>query len=465
MTASAMKGSLRAHIVACLRAIDPERVVIPCVGTFDLAAAAVEAGIDPTRVNCSDIGLYSAAVGTYLRTGEALHAPLTHPALSWLQQHAEGASEALKTACTVLALRYIEEAGAKPNRFREAAMREYREQAPVYLKALVNRLAALHETLHGLDFHVGDMRPVITRAKNDPKAVIVVAPPHRPAAPKDQHNAMINGYIPWRNPGVGWYDGPEELPNLVDALAHGKAPALIKATDDLEWGDPADMFGEPWQSVMVETQRIPTGSLAHWLCCNQPERVPSAMSRKDVPNRFWAAKYRLFHGEITPRSRIEVRTERVEIVNYYRDLLQHRLGLFGGTTQRMVLLVDGMLVAVLGFIHDHWLIDPERPMINVYCFAAPHARYNFQKLAVFAQHSSWFWDGLYDDLRGNPETIHTTMITRHPSSMQARGVMKLKKREQNPTTGEYQLLYTGTVQQRTPRECLAQWLQKWGKAA
>lgn len=462
--AASNKGSIRAHVTATIKALAPKRVVLPGAGNFDLAVAAVDAGIQPCDLYACDITLYSSAIGHYLSTGEALKVSINHPTVSWLQPFAQGATPSIQTACTVLGLRYVGDVHRKASRQRDAILREMREQAPAFLRDINSRLLSLAERLHGIQYRTGDLRPVVDQAARDHDTLIVLSPPHTPGEHKDSANAKINGVLQWRSPGVGSLDPSEDLPAIVDCLARGLAPALLRSTDDLAWGDPADMYGDPWRSVMVETQRVPTGSLAHWLCCNQPDRVPSAMTRKDVPNRFWAAKYRLFHGEITPRSRLEVRTERVEVVNYYRDLLQHRLGLFGGTTQRMVLLLDGMLIAVLGFIQDHWLIDPARPMINVYCFAAPHARYNLQKLAVYAQHSSWFWDGLYDDLRGNPTTIHTTMWTRHPSSMQARGIMKLAKREET-ASGEYQLLYTGDVKPRTARQCLSEYMQKWGSAA
>lgn len=279
--ATADKGSIRAHITASVRAVAPARVVVAGAGPFDLALAAVEGGTPADRVYACDISLYSSAIGTFLSTGEALRVSMNHPSVAWLRPYAEVDAPSIRTACTILALRYIEQTMGKHTRLKEANQREYQAQAPAFLREINSRLLCLAERLQGIQYRIGDLRPVVAKTCRDADALVLLSPPHVDATQKDAAAAKIAGVIQWRSPGVGSLDPAEDLPAVIDVLAHGDATALVRHTDDLQWGDPADMYGEPWRSVMVETQRVPTGSLAHWLCCNKPDRVPQSMTRKD----------------------------------------------------------------------------------------------------------------------------------------------------------------------------------------
>jgi hypothetical protein len=56
----------RGYTADAIRAVRPDKVIIPCVGAYALATTAVEAGIKPENIEACDISLYSTAIGMML---------------------------------------------------------------------------------------------------------------------------------------------------------------------------------------------------------------------------------------------------------------------------------------------------------------------------------------------------------------------------------------------------------------
>src|SRR6476620_571320 len=56
----------RGYTADAIRAVRPDRVVIPCVGAYALATTCIEAGVRPDQIEACDISLYSTAIGNML---------------------------------------------------------------------------------------------------------------------------------------------------------------------------------------------------------------------------------------------------------------------------------------------------------------------------------------------------------------------------------------------------------------
>jgi hypothetical protein len=162
-----------------------------------------------------------------------------------------------------------------------------------------------------------------------------------------------------------------------------------------------------------------------------------------------------------------VRPERKDVVSYFRDLLVHRLAL-RSTELYLSLLIDGELLAVMGFHMQDFHTRPDASVKQTFCFTPKHHRYrHIHKLALLAHTSSWFWQSLVDaghiaDIFGIPPGVQTTMFSMCPEVMTVRGIYKLKTREPDKTHG-FKLSYYADMVDRSPEETVALWLKKWGK--
>lgn len=75
------RGPTRAYTLKTLKAVKPERVVVPCCGSFSLAVVSIAAGLKPEQIMCGDISLYSTAIAQMARLAcEALDSQLEEPA-------------------------------------------------------------------------------------------------------------------------------------------------------------------------------------------------------------------------------------------------------------------------------------------------------------------------------------------------------------------------------------------------
>lgn len=61
------RGNTRGYTADYLAAVKPDKVAIPCVGSFALARVAMESGVSPENIFCGDISIYSTAVGNAIQ--------------------------------------------------------------------------------------------------------------------------------------------------------------------------------------------------------------------------------------------------------------------------------------------------------------------------------------------------------------------------------------------------------------
>ena len=156
------RGPTRGYTAKVLQAFRPEIVVIPCCGSFSLAAVAKEAGVLPHDIVCGDVSLYSTALGNAImgqdwRLEVKPDCPFPELAEILNAALAESSDPIAKAAVALFGVRYLQYVKKKANRFYENLQAELCRNAPSYLEQLRLQALGLAEGLSGCQYHARDM--------------------------------------------------------------------------------------------------------------------------------------------------------------------------------------------------------------------------------------------------------------------------------------------------------------------
>lgn len=460
----------RGYTAEVIRRQEPERVVIPCVGAFALASTVIEAGVDPSNIQCCDITLYSTVIGRML-SGDDM--PLEAKGeWDWLNEYMEDSVG--KVAAVTVAIRLLQYLSKRDSVYKWERVREVRERKDVYLMQARQAAVKMRDRLGGLSYQAEDMWGLIARhvPRGDDRdsegkggTLILCNPPRYSKGYSVQYKGVEDAFE-WQEPRVQQFD-EEDYPMLMDTLRDGPRALMYYATPVISAEDPAEQWGPPWKSVFADRPKTGKTAAINWIVSNRPYlAAPSAKLRRADVEAPVRAKYKMFReGLITPESRLEVRVESKEVAGYYRDLLVHNLGLINAERYK-VLLMDGELMAVMG---AHLQNLRASGVLNGICkltfsFTVDHPVYNrLHKLTLMSAVSSWFWEHEISDMEKMPRAIQTTMMTPHPEVKTARGIFKLRDRERDPVTGWNRLTYYADLVYRSPEETLAEWKRRFGQ--
>lgn len=266
----------------------------------------------------------------------------------------------------------------------------------------------------------------------------------------------------WAEPRVEQFS-EKDYGVLLRYLADGPRTLLYYATPVSSATNPADEFGAPWVSVFAARPKSGKTAAINWIVTNRPDDKQK-LQRSDVEKNV-KGKYKLFReGEVGPDSDLRVVVETKEQASYYRDLFVHNLGLVNAERYK-VLLLDGKLSGVVG-VHLQNL-RASGVLNNIakltFAFSPDHPDYpKLHKLTLMCIVSTWFWEGEISDIEPMPKAIQTTMLTKYPEVKTARGIFQLKDRTYDALHGQNKLTYYAELVDRTPRETIEKWLEKWG---
>jgi hypothetical protein len=444
----------RGYTANVVKAVQPVTLCVPCAGAFALASTAAQAGVAPGVIHACDISLYTGVIGAYL-AGEDIDVRPTEE-WAWLGEYMTDPPG--KVAAVTLAIRILQY--NRDTLYHRDRRRELVENAPVYIEQARAQAAQMHALLGSIHYKAEDMWDLLARHKDDPGCLILCNPP-RYTGGYDKMYEGIDDVFAWDAPAVAQFT-EAEYQALMDML--GPAPALTLvyyATPVKSADNPADTFGGSWVNVFADRPKRGATAAINWILANRP--LPKVLKRGDVAATP-APKYKLFtEGEITPGSDLRIVKEKREVVDYYRDLLVHRLGLVG-TERYYVLLLDGMLLAAVGFHVANLRTSGGRDGVAslTFAFSPRHTQYKrLHKLVLMACVSSWAWEAEVRDIDPLPNGIQTTMLARHPEVKTARGIFKLETRERQ-SDGTYKLGYYADLVHRTARETIEAWLAKYG---
>lgn len=459
----------RGFTAEVIRKTKPQRVVIPCAGAFALATTAVEAGIEPERIHCCDISLYTCTLGSYLADR-----PFQVRAVGrweWLNQYMD--TPIGQVAGVGLAVRLLQYENKRESLYKRERLRELTERQGVYIDQLLKTADLMYSRLGGLNFEPIDMWELMSRyvpteqggepEGYDPENTLLLVNPPRYSSGYNRMYRGVDEAFAWDKPEVQQFD-EDDYDALMDYLGQEGGPhaMMYYATPVKEPQDPADQWGHPWVSVFAARPKTGINTAINWVVSNRV--TDKKLQREDVekPAR---AKYKLFlEGKLTPESRLEVRKESYEVGTYYRDLFVHNLGMLNAEKYR-VLLLDGKLLATLGLhladMRGAGALSMQGVAKLRYAFSVDHPDYpKLHKLTLLSVLSSWFWDEEMSDIEPMALAVQTSMLTPHPEAKTARGLFKLKERHREG--GQYKLVYYGDIQQRTAEETITEFLRRWG---
>jgi hypothetical protein len=446
---------VRRYVHDVIERTKPARVVIPCAGAFALATAARGAGIAPPNIVCGDITLYSSVLGAYA-SGQDFRLEAKGD-WAWLN---DAMYDGLgKVAAVILAIRIMQY--DRPALHYQTRKRELLSNAERYLLQIRETTARVLGSIAGLRYDARDLFETVEEFVSDEEALILLDPPWYRLG----YTKMFKGIelaFDWDEPKVPEFD-PSKIPLLTAMLAEAPAQALIfYGVPTKEQPDLSAEFGSVWAPVFVDRPKESGGSVATWLMSNKPERLRELTKRHDIEPHE-RPKYKLFEGEIKPSMTLTVKNEKQSVVSYYRDLLVHRLGLINSELYQ-VLLLDGMLLACLGFHVGTMRTSAQYGIAKLtFAFNPHHEQYpKLNKLVLMCACSSWLWEPYLSDIEEMPTKIQTTMMTPYPETKIARGVMKMTSRVKN-ADGTYKLTYYADIVQRSAAETLNEWLEKYGR--
>lgn len=446
-----------------IAAVKPDLVVIPCTGSFALAAVAREAGA--REIVCGDISLYSTALGNAimgqdwrldLKTDE--YAEIVRPLLT------DPVSKAVAVMLVLRVLQYERKDGKAYHLHRQ---RELTRNAQVYIDQLREQIEVLAAALKGVRYAAQDMW--VTMEENcDAEGVVNLINPPRYTGGYDRMFAGIDRVFDWDEPPATQFT-ERDYARLMDYLAEKPALSLMYYATDGE--DPAPQWGSRWKSVFADRPGSIGRAAINWIIAN---RDPVGVEANRAKIQHGQAKYPLFTREIMQTS--EIKAVKVDKItgDYYRDLFIHKLP--GSVTEVYVaLLIDGYLSGIAGlhladYRRGKTIKKGEKQLEQcasvTFAFTSPHPVYDrLHKLTLMSIVSSWFWADVLKgdrtfDLEGAPKHVKTTMLTPYPENKTARGILKLDTREPQKD-GTYKLTYSAAVSSRTREDTLKEWLTKF----
>jgi hypothetical protein len=451
--------TVRRYVADVIERTKPERVIIPCAGAFALATAARGAGMPAESIICGDITLYSSVLGAYA-SGRGNEFRLEAKG-DWAWLNETMYDDLGKVAAVILAIRVMQY--DRPALHYQTRKRELLTNASRYLMQIRETTARAFGSIAGLRYEARDIFDTLAEFEGDPAALLLIDPPWYRLG----YTKMFKGVelaFDWDEPRVPEFD-PADAKKMIDGLRESGAHAhalVFYGVPTRQAINPELEFGLPWKSVFIDRPKESGGSVATWLLSNKPDRLREMAVRHDI-EQHERPRYKLFEGPILPDMTLQVKNEKQSVVSYYRDLLVHRLGLINSELYQ-VLLLDGMLLACLGFHVGTMRTSAQYGVAKLtFAFNVHHERYpKLNKLVLMCACSSWLWEPYLSDIEEMPTKVQTTMMTPYPETKIARGVMKMTARQKN-ADGTYKLTYYADIVQRTAEETLNLWLERYAR--
>ena len=286
------RGPTRGYTAQVLAAVKPERVVIPCTGSFSLAVVAIKAGVKAEAIVSGDISLYSTALGhaimdkdwrLELKDGEGEYAKpyLTDP-LS-------------KAAAVLYMIRVLQYKPKIDKVFHRDRYRELTVNADAYIGHLKEQIGALAEKLHGLEYQARDMWATLEDYRDNPQAVLLANPPRYTGGYVRMFRG-IDQVFDWDEPDAEQF-AEKDYSRLMDLLGGSKALTLMFYATPQE--DPSPLWGEPWRAVFADRPGSKRTAAINWIIASSAP-IEAAVSRSRIEEG--KAKFPLFAGEVKPDS-------------------------------------------------------------------------------------------------------------------------------------------------------------------
>lgn len=440
-----------------------DRYVIPAAGNMTAAQGIADHGIDPDKIHCSDISIYTSVLG-YVCDPEKnvsdLGFQVLEPVLLALliKGPTIECSEDVREGARILyAIKWCQLQGTTT--YIEHLRKEVELGAGLILNAYAATLTELHTKLKGMHYEMRDAHPHMTEARDEEKTLIIYGPPGYGGG----YSKMFasHGAFTWNEPAI-----PElvikDIGPFIGGLVDAKATAMIFATeghaiDDRPEGSWASIYVELNSKTMMRT----------YLLSNKASDVLVAKRRKfQVTPANVPAVYD--DHEITEDCEISFVKTTLDMSLYFYDLFVRDLGMVKAEAYYLFCL-DGQVAGACGFDVRTYLTTRQPRLYETFGLSITSEKYaRMGRLLMAALCSQQFvtqftQEHCAKDLLLPPiQEIQTTCLTKYHEAKKNRGILKLIKREKMPN-GRFHLIYRTPVHQTTFKEVVAAWLKKHAK--
>lgn len=427
------------------------RFIEPCSGALAMSFLAGECGFEPSKIEASDVSYFSGVIGRAVEGRP----------LDDMEIEAEGftADELKDPAVALYAqlyLRKLKDSGVEY--FREI-LKDITLRRDEHISNINRQIDLLRSKCGGLKYRDLDMFVHIEEALDDENAVIVMCPPTYTAGYEKFFDTK--GKLKWKEPSYSIFDVKEGLKDLYEKVKDSKALVII-----YEERAVGDSIGEP-----VYGRDAGRPGMCMYLVSNRPEEAVALAGGKQIDRKGGAKmaplKYPILPSDyvVTKKSEVSVIPIKAENATYYRRLWTHNF-VGGASSSAMAMIIDGYVAGIFGYDKFTMSIGDSKDLLFKFGMTAPNAqRLNrlMYMLAVNREQVNYFLDDI-----GKETTcgVMTVMITKYPESKEMRGLMKLVKKDKDPTQG-FKLQYRTDLKDRTTKETLREWLTKeeqWNRA-
>jgi len=437
-----------------LRAAGYTRFVEPCCGSLGLTRLAVAAGYSPSDCAVSDVSFLAAVIG-FVASGR----PLADLDIRIDGEPVPLSADPLVAGATLLYDQWRLRLDLKPSVPYWAALQALaRSRRPSIIENLAAQLQRVTESVRGASFRLADIVDHLAAVREDPHAVVALAPPTYWGG--FEKLANTGGRLTWAEPAYRLFDPATGVRELVDLAATAQAFVICE-----ERCAPGAASRPDW---VVSAREDGRGRMVY-LQVNRPTElpgVPRVGRRGRQPSRPAGPIIPRDHP-ITPGSRLEaVRLTRAQAA-YYRDLWSHRLDLAVMSGVEQALCLDGYVAGVLG-LSAQPIAAPHRSRVQptlaesclllTYGFGAPHRLRLTRLVTACAIQGHFLRYAVPAWVLVRAEGIITATLTPHPEAKEYRGTpFKLQARRPDPIYGQ-RLIYVAPIQHDTPEEVLTKWL-------
>jgi len=466
---SGVRGYL-AHVLPQLRARGYERVIEPCAGSLAVSNLAAHLGFAPSKIEASDVSLFSAVVGAVV-SGTPLAA--LGVAVDGTPIDTEG--DPVKVGAHILWRQLVLRMQTKGDvPYWADLIDEAIASQSVQEGQIARSLTALRSRLSGMLYRPMDLFAHMDSVADDPKAIVIASPPTYTAGYERFFDT--GGRLTWNEPEYGVFNPGTDQALLYERYAEAKCLTILYEE------------AEPRRHVcQVPVFAQPMGMAKNnYLGSNRPMELLALTGDRPMinlrtPAGLTPSRYPIipFDHPVTPSSSIAIEAVGYQIADYYRGFWLHRLTATPGD-MNLLLVLDGYAAGVIGFSTKFMAgfrskageFEVDDVVLLRYAAGAPHAHLRLTRLASMVALQRYA-----AALAAGPKTalyvaasrrLLTVEFTRHPEAKGQRGLMKLINRHKGPEG--FRLIYGADWKaEDTPlTDVLAEYLMKeerWRKSS
>ena len=429
---------IREYIASLIKECKPQRIIMPCVGSFAVCFLLSEE--ERKKTYCSDINLYSSIIG-YLADEECENVS-GELGLKILSLHEEAADiDILAEAMYQMSLDQIN----TNNEYGISQKKSMEMEHDDLVKQIKDELESCKKRLSGIHYEIADFRRVVDDLRDGD--FLYVNPP-----------TYSGGYekmfpyknIEWNKPEIEFFDN-KEYDTMVNRMFESDATVVVYSQKTIK------VLG----ANIIYAQYM-GGGRTDYILSNKKFDGYAKSENKEAKK---IAVYPIFNDdEITEDSKIQMLEVDKDTCLYYRDLFVHKLG----TTKAecyYLMLIDGKVTTAFGLHRRDFFSMKSNYIGEVFGISVSSKKYKrLGKLFMMCLTSGSFKEYLESTMMMGARTlkgIKTSSKTSHHEGKTDRGVMKLIKREEQ-ANGTFLVVYVGNFRNDTYSDCVKTWLKKYG---